>query len=58
MFEFEQNEYFTNSILEKVYKINNEMLIESIQSTKIDWKEGKNIIEKTVVKNCKNKSNY
>jgi hypothetical protein len=36
--------------------MNKEMLIESIQSTKINWKEGKNLTEKTVVKTCKNKS--
>lgn len=36
--------------------MNKEMLIDSIQSTKIDWKEGKNITQKSVVKNCKNKS--
>ncbi len=32
------------------------MLVESVQSTKIDWKEGKNITEKKVLKKCKNKS--
>lgn len=34
------------------------MLIESIQSTKINWKDGKNLTEKTVVKTCKNKSKF
>lgn len=36
--------------------MNKEMLVDSITSSKIDWKEGKNSIEKKVIKNCKNKS--
>lgn len=56
IFEFEENEYFTNTLLEKTYNISKELLLTSITSTKIDWKEGKNISSKKVTKNMKNKS--
>lgn len=56
IFEFAQNEYFENTILEKHYFLNKEMLIEKIESTPIIWKEGKNLASKTVKKHLKNKS--
>jgi nucleosome assembly protein 1-like 1 len=56
IFEFEKNEYFTNTLLEKTYFISEELLLKEIISTKIDWIEGKNISVKKVTKTMKNKS--
>ena len=57
LFEFSQNEFFENSILEKHYFLNKEMLIEKIESSNIIWKEGKSLAHKKVSKTLKNKSN-
>ena len=56
IFEFEENEYFTNQVIEKTYYVNKELLLEKIESTPINWKEGKNLCSKTVTKNLINKS--
>jgi hypothetical protein len=56
IFEFSQNEFFDNTILEKQYFLNKEMLIERIESSTINWKEGKSLAHKTVKKTLKNKS--
>lgn len=56
IFEFSQNEFFENTILEKHYFLNKEMLIEKIESSTINWKEGKSLAHKTVKKTLKNKS--
>lgn len=56
IFEFEANDYFTNSKLEKVYHVSKDLLIEKIESTPIEWKEGKNMCVKKVTKTLKNKS--
>jgi|LauGreDrversion4_2_1035121.scaffolds.fasta_scaffold636593_2 nucleosome assembly protein 1-like 1 len=56
LFEFSQNEFFENTILEKQYFLNKEMLIERIESSTINWKEGKSLAHKTVKKTLKNKS--
>jgi len=54
-FEFEPNEYFTNKEIVKTYRIGTDYLLESIESTPIEWKEGKNICVKKVQKTLKNK---
>ena len=56
IFEFSQNEFFENILLEKNYHLNKEMLIEKIESSKINWKKGKNLSEKKTNKTMKNKS--
>lgn len=56
IFEFEPNEYFTNTIIEKTYNVTKELIIDNIQSTKIQWNEGKDITKKPVEKKIKNKS--
>jgi len=55
IFEFKLNDYFSNVLIEKVYYVSGEMLIEKIESTKIDWKEGKCLTSKIVTKHLKNK---
>jgi len=55
IFEFKPNDYFSNVLIEKVYYVTGEMLIEKIESTKIDWKEGKCLTSKKVSKFLKNK---
>ena len=57
IFEFSANEFFHNTILEKHYHlIKEEMLIQKIESTKINWKEGKSLVNKNTKKTMKNKS--
>ena len=56
VFEFSENEYFNNLKLEKSYTVSNEYLLEKIESSNIEWKEGKNISAKKVTKKIKNKS--
>ena len=51
-----ENEYLKNTKLEKSYTISKEYLLEKIESTKVEWKEGKNISAKKVTKKMKNKS--
>jgi len=58
IFEFEQNEYFTNKTIEKSYHVGRDLLLDKVESSKIDWKEGKNLCFKTVTKNLKNKRNF
>ena len=65
-FEFSENNYFSNSLLTKTYKLQN-MLDEddplgyegpeiiSCEGCKIDWKEGMNVTEKIVKKRQKHK---
>lgn len=55
-FEFSENEYLNTLLLIKSYTITREYLLEKIESTNIEWKEGKNIAEKKVSKKMKNKS--
>jgi len=58
IFQFDKNEYFENTVLEKTYYISNELLLSNIVSSKINWKEGKNVSAKKVNKMMKNKSTY
>jgi hypothetical protein len=50
IFEFSENEFFNNKILEKQYNLSNDGLIETIISSNIEWKKDKdytkNIIQK------------
>ena len=55
-FEFAENEYLNTLLIEKSYTISKEYLLEKIESTNIQWKEGKNISAKNVTKKMKNKS--
>ena len=55
IFDFEPNEYFSNTYLEKEYFFSDDNLIESINSTKIQWKNGKNYFSEKVKKKIKNK---
>jgi len=64
-FHFSENEYFSNSVLTKYYKLSigpngyeSEILydgpsIVSCEGCKIDWKQGKNVCEKTIKKKQK-----
>jgi len=55
IFEFDKNEYFTDSLLEKTFIINEEHMIKEIRSTKINWiNRDKFILKKE--KKIKNKS--
>lgn len=65
-FEFSENNYFTNKILTKTYKLQNTLDEEdplayegpeiiSCSGCKIDWKEGMNVTEKIVKKRQKHK---
>lgn len=50
-FHFRENPFFTNELLEKTYHIENksdseEVVCESVDSTEIHWKEGRNLIQK------------
>lgn len=54
-FRFEPNDYFTDTVLKKKYVVPKENVIEKIEGTTINWKEGKNITEKKVKKKSKNK---
>ena len=56
IFEFSENEFFGNKLLEKEYIMTKEMLVDSITSTKINWFEGKDVTTKEEEKKCKNKS--
>ncbi len=56
IFEFEANDFFTNASLEKTYYVSKDLLIEKIDSTVINWKEGKNLCMKKTTKTLKNKS--
>jgi hypothetical protein len=56
VFEFAENEYLKTLLLEKSYTITKEYLLEKIESTNIQWQEGKNISAKKVSKKMKNKS--
>jgi nucleosome assembly protein 1-like 1 len=58
IFEFDTNDYFTNTKLEKIYYVSKDLLIEKIESTPIEWKEGKNLCVKKVTKTLKNKSMF
>ena len=53
IFEFEKNDYFTNSILRKTYVMSRQNIIEKCEGTTIEWKEGKNVTEKKVKKKNK-----
>lgn len=55
-FTFSENEFFSNEVL-SVHVVVNEEDGEAteIKSDKIDWKEGKNVTEKTITKKQKNK---
>lgn len=55
IFTFGKNDYFTNEVLEKTYKINDELLIEEIVSTEINWLK-RNIAFQVKDKKMKNKS--
>lgn len=54
-FTFAANEYFTNDKLVIEVASDEEGNIEEINSTEINWKAGKNILEKNVEKKQKNK---
>lgn len=55
-FKFNENPFFTNSVLSKVYttaqanEFSGELEIVKIESTKIDWKEGQDVTVETVSK--------
>jgi nucleosome assembly protein 1-like 1 len=53
VFEFEKNDYFTNTILKKTYIMSRQNVIEKCEGTKVEWKEGKNITEKKIKKKNK-----
>jgi nucleosome assembly protein 1-like 1 len=59
-FHFKENPYFTNEVLEKTYHISgddeDEVVCESVDSSEIHWKEGKNLIEKAEAKDAENPS--
>ncbi|KAG8125714.1 hypothetical protein E2320_020909 [Naja naja] len=66
MFHFEPNDYFTNSILSKTYKMKSEPdktdpfsfegpEIVDCEGCTIDWKKGKNVTVKTIKKKQKHK---
>jgi len=52
-----ENPYFTNKQLEKTFYLTKEMLIERIESSRIDWNENMNQTKKKVKKFLKNPSN-
>lgn len=56
VFEFEANEFFENTKIEKTYYVNKELLLDKIESSVINWKEGKNLNSKMESKTMKNKS--
>jgi nucleosome assembly protein 1-like 1 len=47
-FEFEDNEFFTNKVLTKTYKMTEEFEFESSTGCTIDWKEGKDFTNEKV----------
>ena len=55
MFTFAPNDYFTNMVLQKEYRINNEHIITEIVSTEIKWTK-KDIAFEVKEKQMKNKS--
>lgn len=57
IFEFDKNEFFTDSILEKTFVINEEHMIKEIISTKINWINKEKFIVKKE-KKIKNKSKW
>lgn len=58
VFEFAENEYFTNKLIEKTYFISQELIAEKVVSTNIDWKEGKNYSSIEREKKMINKSRF
>jgi len=55
-FTFSENEFFTNEVLNlHVVVDEEEATAKEIKSDKINWKEGKNVTEKTISKKQKNK---
>jgi len=53
-FTFSKNEFFSNEVLEKHYKVNDEHLVEEITSTEINWLK-RNLAFENVDKKMKNK---
>jgi nucleosome assembly protein 1-like 1 len=57
-FAFDENPYFTETALSKTFimkEVNEELVLERCEGTKISWKEGKNLGVKTIQKKQKNK---
>jgi len=63
-FHFSQNEYFTNSVLDKFYEISTGIdekspfdyegpVVISVKGTEINWKDGKNVTKKIIKKKVK-----
>ena len=55
IFEFSENEFFNNKILEKQYNLSNDGLIEIIISSNIEWKKDKDYTKNIIQKKIKNK---
>jgi nucleosome assembly protein 1-like 1 len=55
IFEFSENEFFNNKILEKQYNLSNDGLIETIISSNIEWKKDKDYTKNIIQKKIKNK---
>ena len=55
IFEFSENEFFNNKILEKQYNLSNDGLIETIISSNIEWKKDKDYTKNIIKKKIKNK---
>ncbi|CAI2375087.1 unnamed protein product [Moneuplotes crassus] len=55
VFTFSENEYMTNTELRKVYHMIDERILEKVESSSINWREGKDPTKKMVKKKQKNK---
>ena len=55
IFEFSENEFFSNKELEKEYILSNDGLIEKITSSNINWKKDKDYTKNIIKKKIKNK---
>lgn len=55
-FHFSDNDFFTNKVLTKTYYVDEDDNMDSYDGTEIQWKEGKNLTKKIVIKKQKHKS--
>ena len=57
VFNFEKNDYFSDSVLKKSFVMTKQNIIEKCEGTTINWKDGKDVTKKKIKKKSKNKKN-